>query len=128
MQSLAKGVFVPFIQKWAYQGRDETALRTIVDDFKKTEKAVEAFYQAFRVLWHKENKPHGFEVQDIRLGGLKQRLIHCRKRLEAYLRGEEKSLPELEEVLLDFWGNGLNYDKHTPCCSPWASICTANPI
>ena len=112
----------------AYQGRDETALRTIVNDFKKTEKAVEAFYQAFRILWHKENKPHGFEVQDIRLGGLKQRLIHCRERLEAYLRGEEKSLPELEEVLLDFWGNGLNYDKHTPCCSPWASICTANPI
>ncbi len=112
----------------AYQGRDEAALKTIVADFKKTEKAVEAFYQAFRTLWHKENKPHGFEVQDIRLGGLKQRLQHCRERLEAYLRGEEETLPELEEVLLDFWGNGLNYDKNPPCYQDWSSIVTANQL
>lgn len=112
----------------AYQVRDDEALKGVVADFKKTEKAVEAFYKAFRALWHKENKPHGFEVQDLRLGGVMQRLKHCRERLEAYLRGEETSLPELEEVLLDFWGKGLDYDKATPCYPNWGMIVTANQL
>ena len=110
----------------AYQVRDEAALKGIVTDFKKTEKAVEAFYQAFRILWHKENKPNGFEVQDARLGGLLLRLKHCRERLEAYLCGKEERLPELEETLLDFWGKGTEYDKHTPCYPEWKAITTVN--
>ena len=112
----------------AYQGGDRVALQAVVADFKKTERAAEAFYKAFRVLWHKENKPHGFEVQDLRLGGLLQRLKHCRERLEAYLRGEEETLPELEEVLLDFWGRGLDYCKDTPCYPDWGLIVTANQL
>ena len=72
--------------------------------------------------------PHGFEVQDIRLGGLIQRIKHCRKRLEAYLRGEEEILPELEEVLLDFWGHGMEYCKDTPCYPDWSMIVTANQL
>ena len=112
----------------AYQVRDEKALRGIITDFKKTEKAVNAFYKSFRALWHKENKPHGFEVQDIRLGGLMLRLKHCRERLEGYLRGEEESLPELEEILLDFWGHGMEYCKDTPCYPDWSMIVTANQL
>ena len=112
----------------AYQGCDETALRRLVTDFKKTEKAVEAFYYSFRALWHKENKPHGFEVQDLRLGGLIQRINHCRERLESYLCGKEEALPELEEALLDFWGHGTEYCKDTPCYSDWSMIVTANQL
>ena len=37
-----------------------------------------------------------------------------REELDFYLRGEE-SLPELEEVLLAFWGNGLKYNQLMPC-------------
>ena len=112
----------------AYQVRDEMALRKVITDFKKAEKAVVAFYHSYRALWHKENKPHGFEVQDLRLGGLIQRIKHCRERLEAYLCGEEKILPELEEVLLDFWGHGLEYCKDTPCYPDWSMIVTANQL
>jgi hypothetical protein len=67
-------------------------------------------------------------VQDIRLGGLMLRIKHCRERLESYLRGEEDSLPELEEVLLDFWGKGLEYDKFTPSYANWGLISTANQL
>ena len=113
----------------AYQVRDEAALRAIITQFKKTEKAVKDFYNAFRVLWHKENKPHGFEVQDIRLGGLMQRLKHCRERLQDYVNGKLEELPELEEILLDFWGNGTtNYCKDTPCYSNWGGIVTQCPL
>ena len=112
----------------AYQVRDEQALRGVVADLKKTRKAVKEFYEAFNFLWHKENKPHGFEVQDLRLGGLMQRLAHCQKRLEDYLAGKEESLPELEEGLLDFWGKGKEFDKHTPCFPLWSRIITVNNV
>ncbi len=112
----------------AYHVRDEKALRTLVTEFKKTEKTLKSFYEAFCMLWHKENKPHGFEVQDMRLGGLMQRLKHCRERLENYLNGLEKSLPELEETLLDFWGHGMEYDKTTPGCQHWGDTITPNRL
>ncbi len=114
----------------AYRQRDKELLRAIVGDFKKTEKAVCDFYDAFCVLWHTENKPNGFEVQDIRLGGLIQRLKHCRIRLQNYLDGKESELPELEDALLDFWGNGkvTEYDKHTPCNNHWGGIVTNNQL
>ena len=108
----------------AYQVRDEQALRAILTDMKKSEKAVYAFYESFRALWHKENKPNGFEIQDMRLGGLMQRMKHCRERLENYLSGKEESLPEREDALLDFWGNGRtkDYDKKTPGYPLWGAI------
>ena len=47
----------------------------------------DAFYYAFRRQWMKENKPQGFDVQDIRIGALLLRLRHCRERLEDYAAG-----------------------------------------
>ena len=112
----------------AYQVQDKVALRGMVDDLKKIEKAVDAFYKAFRDLWHKENKPEGFEVQEARLGGLMLRLKSCRERLTAYLDGKEESLPELEIVLLDLWGKGLNYEKATSCSQNWARNISVSPV
>ena len=112
----------------AYQVRDEQALRAVLMDFKKAEKAIEAFYEAFLDLWDKENKPNGFEVQDARLGGLMQRMKHCRRRLQNYLDGKEDTLPELEIELLDFWGNGKEYNKATPGYPCWGATITQNQL
>ena len=78
---------------------------------------------AFRKLWFTENKAHGFEVQDIRLGGLKQRLAHCRSRLTEYAEGKIENIPELEEGVLDYFGNGKEYSEETgaACLSWWRS-------
>ena len=84
----------------AYQVRDEQALRAVLTDFKKAEKAIEAFYEAFLDLWDKENKPNGFEVQDARLGGLSRRLLSCRERLIDYADGNIAEIAELEEETL----------------------------
>ena len=111
----------------AYQVRDEAALKGVVEDFKKTEKALKAFYKSFCALWHYENKPNGFEIHDMRLGGLMQRLTHCRERLEDYLNGKGE-VPELDVVLLDFWGNGTEYCKDTPCYPNWGMIITPNQL
>lgn len=112
----------------AYRKNDRSALEKLVGELKKTERDLQTFYESFRTLWHKENKPNGFEIHDMRLGGLTQRLAACRKRLQAYLNGEEKALPELEEELLDFWGNGKEYGKETPCYNSWSGMITVNQM
>ena len=51
-------------------------------------------------MWHRENKSFGWEVFDVRLGGLKQRLKTCRATLESYANGEQETIEELEEEVL----------------------------
>ena len=46
--------------------------------------------------WMTYNKPFGWEVFDIRYGGLVMRFESCRERLCAYISGEISSIPELE--------------------------------
>ena len=85
----------------AYQAKDKAALKSIVDnDYAKLLKALDVFYKDFHYQWYKENKPYGFEVQDYRLGGLKQRLCNARILIKDYLCGKLDSLPELEENVL----------------------------
>jgi hypothetical protein len=112
----------------AYKEGNREELEVISKDFIKVEKYIKSFYKSFNALWHEENKPHGFEVHDIRLGGLMQRVRACKERLDKYLNGELKNLPELEEELLDFWGNFDKYEKFTPCYPQWGMIVTANQL
>jgi hypothetical protein len=96
-----------------YKSKNVDTMYALIEDYKRAEIYLDAFYEAFHTLWFTENKPHGFEVQDIRLGGLKQRLTHCRKRLTEYLEGKIERIPELEEELLDYFGNGKEYSEET---------------
>ncbi len=96
----------------AYQNKDKARLQTLVDDYIETSKRVKTFHASFCELWHKENKPQGWEVHDYRLGGLIMRLQTCAKRLQAYINGEVKNIDELEENLLPFqpqMGLQMNY-------------------
>ena len=70
------------------------------DDYAVLPGRIKAFFDSFRELWFKENKPFGFEVQEARLGGLMLRVSSCRERLEAYLAGKIDRIEELEEKIL----------------------------
>ena len=111
----------------AYESEDKTALSMIIQDYEKAETLLGIFYEAFRKLWFQENKANGFEVQDIRLGGLKQRLIHCRNRLIEYVEGRIDCLPELEEVL-DYFGNGKEYTDEQASGSIWSRLASVNSL
>lgn len=85
----------------AYKKGDREALRILVDEYIKTEKSIIKFYEDFKTQWHKENKPFGFEVQDMRIGGLIQRTKACIERLNSYIIGDIDCIEELEEKILD---------------------------
>ena len=56
--------------------------------------------RAHRKAWHTYHKPFGFEVHDLRYGGLAARLLTARERILDYLEGRVESLPELLEERL----------------------------
>lgn len=102
----------------AYKAGDREALTAICDEkLPAAEKAVHEFLKQYRKLWMLEKKPHGFDVQEIRIGGVITRLESAALRLREYLNGEVERIDELEETLLsDYaWNN-------------WSRLATANVL
>ena len=97
---LDKKAYLGIRTRKAYRAGDKKALKAVSADYAQAEKRLDAFFVAFETQWNTVNKPFGFEVQCARLGGVKQRLIYCRKRIEAYLGGKADSIEELEEDIL----------------------------
>ena len=89
----------------AYEAGNKTELERLAnEDYAKLEKELKAFHATYQKQWHKENKPHGFDVQDLRLGGIIQRTASCRRRLLDYVAGKVERIEELDEVLLPYGG------------------------
>jgi len=84
----------------AYKSGDKNALISVIKDYEEAGRRLEIFHDLFYELWHKENKSFGWEVFDVRLGGLKQRLKTCRKVLQSFADGEIAKIEELEEEVL----------------------------
>lgn len=103
----------------AYKAKDKDGIAKLIKDYEKAEELLEEFYVAFKRMWFKENKPHGFDVQDIRIGGLSQRLRACRERLKEYRAGLIMEIPELDEKVEAL--DPLYFDR-------WLKIATVNVI
>lgn len=84
----------------AYAANDKKAVESIISDIYRTVDAIKVFIGTLRRQWLKENKPQGFEIQELRLGGLKERLCGVALRLKDYADGKTNRIPELEEKVL----------------------------
>lgn len=100
----------------AYDEKNMSALKELLATYDKCVETLDVFYELFRKQWYKEKKGNGFEVQDMRIGGLRQRIISCRSRLSDYIDGRIDHIEELEEQLIDLGDTGLvNYwSRWTP--------------
>lgn len=79
----------------AYAAGDRPALRALAGQARQAAADCGGLLEAWRVLWHQENRPFGFEVLEVRLAGVRSRLETAARRVEAWCDGE---LPELEEL------------------------------
>ncbi len=110
----------------AYQSRDTEALRQLaLQVYPQLERRVEALHEAFAVQWHMENKGQGFEIMDVRLGGLLQRVKTCRRKLLQHLE-DGTPIEELEDTILPF-KCGDQDDEHLTYYN-WANFVTVNTI
>ena len=111
--------------RMAYQAGDKDELcRLAENDYKEAEKLIRAYLRVFEEQWFYENKPCGFDVQDIRLGATIQRTISCRRRLLDYVNGKIDSIPELDEELLPYRTN----QKRSIYCNEAKYYLTTNSL
>ena len=84
-------------------------LKEIIADCDELIIRIKNFYKLHQTRWFKDYKPHGFDVQDIRMGGLQRRIESCIERLEKYLSGEIEKIEELEEEILNEFEEKYSY-------------------
>lgn len=87
----------------AYTEKNKEEMKKIIADYRLCKEKLGEFIRSFRALWFEENKAFGFEVQEIRLGGLSERLSSCEARLQAWVE-TDSPIEELEEAVLDLEG------------------------
>ena len=90
------------------QGRD--AVKKAIKRYKVLLRRLQKFYTLFKEQWKVDNKLIGFEIQDVRIGGLMCRLKDCIERMQEYVSGKTQNIPELETELLDVFGNKQEVD------------------
>ncbi len=84
--------------KAAYDRDDRKVLEQIaLEEIPACIQKLQNFTLLLEKQWNKENKPFGFDILDMRLGGVSYRLATARRRLLAYLAGDAEAIPELEE-------------------------------
>ena len=86
--------------KAAYDKNDREALGAMRDECDVIVQKVKALWESHRASWMEYNKPFGWEIHDLRYGGLVARFQTVKMRIGAYLAGECDRLEELEEERL----------------------------
>lgn len=111
----------------AYQQKEDSQLVQIYSEIEIIKAKLDIFYQNFSAQWHHESRANGFDVQDLRIGGLKMRLEHTEKLLNQYLSKQIDTIPELEETIKDFYGRNDEWNQPDDLCeSSYQKISTVN--
>lgn len=91
----------------AYQAHDRDSLAAVLEDIHRLKPALEMLHERHREVWFQWNKPFGWEILELRYGGLIKRSETSAWRLDQYLKGALNELPELEAPRLVFEGPWL---------------------
>jgi len=116
--------------KTAYEKGDKKAMETIANKtLPEISERIETFYHAFKSQWYRENRTGGFDSQDLRFGGLKQRILTAEEMINDYISGKIDRIRELEEKRLPYDGQFSDDRKDiNTSCNVWRRISTTNII
>ena len=114
----------------AYKESNKKELFKCANDLEHIKNLIYDFYLAFKDQWMRENKAYGFEIQDIRLGGLMTRISHCREVLLDYISGKTSKIEELECEPLNPRGirSEMSADNEYIRYNRWGEIVTAGNL
>ncbi|PLR74263.1 MULTISPECIES: beta-N-acetylhexosaminidase [Bacillus] len=94
--------------KSAYDQGDKSAMAGLSGTIQKLINMAETLHALHRAIWFSLNKPFGWEIIELRYGGLAARLKTARFRIQQWLEGEINKIEELEETRLKHDGpNGI---------------------
>ena len=113
----------------AYLAGDRQAMRAMQKELPELAEKIEEFRRLFRILWMKDNKGFGFEVMDIRFGGMSARCQTVYDVLADYLDGTLRHIYELEEERLPYWADALEKEHmYAPWFFHWSKSFTESDI
>lgn len=112
----------------AYKTNDKEELAKIVRDIDYIRDKLNEFYKIFKEIFFTENKPHGFETQELYLGGLMLRWKSVQDRILDYLSGKVDRLEELEDNIIDYLGGKEKFTITAPYSLGCKSDITVNRI
>jgi hypothetical protein len=110
----------------AYESKDREAMKAVAAGCDKALELLDVFHKKFKNLWMKENKSFGFEVQELRLGGLMLRLRSAKEAFEAYANGEIDTIEEFDVELLDHLRGGTR--GKMPRLNSWGRVASPSVI
>nr|WP_314503112.1 beta-N-acetylhexosaminidase [uncultured Lachnoanaerobaculum sp.] len=88
-----------------YEVQDLSAIRKICEnEIPNTIESLKKMKILREELWMYDAKPWGYELMDIKLGGVITRLESTKRRVFSYVNGELSSLEELENERLPYFG------------------------
>lgn len=82
------------------RGGDREKAAALAEDVPATVEALHALRVVWRKLWESTNKPNGFEIIEVRLGGVAARMSTAGEKMRAFANGEVDTIPELTEESL----------------------------
>lgn len=97
----------------AYKARDIEALKSIISEYDSVIEKMDVFHTVYQKAWFAEKKPHGFDIQDHRMGGVIMRTKSCKERLQLLVDGVIDKIDELDEPVLALmcdarhWGRSI---------------------
>ena len=84
---------------------DREMAAELAEDLGGVIDAMDTLRISWRTLWEYTNKPHGFEVIEMRLGGVMARLATAAEKMAAFAEGSVADIPELSEPSLIYKSN-----------------------
>ena len=89
-----------------YKNKDYNKIKSLINKYSRLITLIKAFGNSFEKQWLKDNKPFGIEIHQARIGALIYRIESCKKRLAGLKNGDHNNIEELEEEILDLFGQG----------------------
>lgn len=109
----------------AYLAKDKPLLQKLAkNEYTLLIKRLKKLFNAVNTLWCIENKTTGAEIEDIKLGGIIQRVTHCKELLLAHVK-DGLEIPELGEKMLDFYGGGYHLAQKPIRCFAQYNLCVS---
>lgn len=84
--------------------------------------SIETLRQAWKQVWYKYNKANGFEILDLRLGGLKARYQTAYERLTDFAEGRLEQIEEFQEQHFPLYTNSRGEIR---CVTTWPECASA---
>lgn len=110
----------------AYKAQDKVKMAEYAEVLAELLCDTQELCEKAYIMWHVENKPYGFDVFDMRLGGVVARIKTARVRILEWCQGRVEKLDELEEELLYY--HSENTKDKIPTIHSYHGIATPNLI